>query len=182
MLVDLMKSKFVRRMSVASIISEPIACISFKFWLLLTLGYMPRHVWNLQFIFDILRIYFVKLKMEPMGEKMQNATPPTNRCQKIQTSDFFPVGLKKICLGWNFNGSFFFFFVFVNIGPSGSEISKRHSYKSLPKVLKFVWIFLPLILTKLRWRFLKFWVSDLTIFFSQIRFTIIPYVETKTPN
>ncbi len=50
-----------------------------------------------------------------------------------------------------------FLFVFVNIGPNGSEISKRYSsYKQQPKV--FSLIFLSMILTKLRWGFFKFWI------------------------
>ncbi len=50
MSAELMKSKFVRRLSsvvrpsVASIISEVTAWISFKFYLWLALGHMPRRM------------------------------------------------------------------------------------------------------------------------------------------
>ena len=43
-----MKTKFVRRSSLALAISEVIAWISFKFLLLLPLGHMSRHFFNLK--------------------------------------------------------------------------------------------------------------------------------------
>ncbi len=52
---------------------------------------------------------------------------------------------------WNF------FFDTTGMGPNGSENLKRYSYKSQMKAFPcFSWIFLPMVLTKLRWEFFKF--------------------------
>ena len=74
MSAELMKSKFVRhrsvrRSSVESIISEPIAWISFKYWFLLSLGHMPRYILIKKMILEFLWIFFVFVNMGPYGSK-----------------------------------------------------------------------------------------------------------------
>ena len=99
-----MKSKFVRPSSVrVTIISEPNARISFKFWLLL-----PLHALGLFWIFEnnswIFYEYFsFPLTLDPMGVKSLNATLPTNRSRKFQTFFwiFFLMVLTK--LRWGFS-------------------------------------------------------------------------------
>ncbi len=74
---------------------------------------------------------------------------------------------------WNFND---FFFVFVNMGPKGSEISKRYSYKSQRKVFKLVLNVLP------NGPFFKFWVWDFyRFFFFFLKISNLPK-ETKNVN
>ena len=36
-----------------------------------------------------------------------------------------------------------------------------------------------MILTKLRWAFLKFWLSNINDFLENFKFTLVPYGETK---
>ncbi len=65
---EFMKSKFVRRPSVlVTIISEPNARISVKFWLLLPLGYTLGHgkKWGRRYF----RIFFVFVNIAPYGSK-----------------------------------------------------------------------------------------------------------------
>ena len=92
-----------------------------------------------------------------MGDKLQNATPPTNRSWKPSNFSwiFFPMVLIKPSLGllefwnWNFND------VFVNIGPYGSQNFKvllllqiaAECFQTLPGFFSMV----------LRLGFLKFW-------------------------
>ncbi len=57
-------------------------------------------------------------------------------------------------------------FVFVKMGPYGSQILKRYSsYKLQPKVFKLVQIFPPNGPHKTSLGYLKFWVSDFLRFF-----------------
>ncbi len=58
------------------------------------------------------------------------------------------------------------FFVFVNMGSHGSENFKTLLLQSHSKTIwKLSWIFPPMVLTKLRFGFLKFWVTDFNDFF-----------------
>ena len=56
------------------------------------------------------------------------------------------------------------------MGPYGSENSKMPLLLQIrsQKFSKLFWIFLPMILTKLRLEFLKFWFSDFNDFISKI--------------
>ena len=90
MSAELMKSKFDRRPSVrlivASIISEPIAWISFKCWLLLPLVHTPRNFLNSGFFFFFYffsNIFHFRKHGTLWEQKIQNTTPPTNRSRKI---------------------------------------------------------------------------------------------------
>ena len=123
MSAELMKSKFVhrpssvRRPSVASIISEPIAWISFKFWVLLFLGYLPiRFFWNFEKKnFWIFYKYFsCSLTWDP-----QNATRPSyySRILSNFVWFFFSVVYTKV-LFWIFESlslRFFHDFFFVSL-------------------------------------------------------------------
>ncbi len=77
--------------------------------------------------------------------------------------NFFPNGPHKTTFGifdnWNFND---FFFVFVNMEHYGSENFKTLLLKITAKCFStfLSWFFFPMVLTKLRLGFLKFWVSD----------------------
>ncbi len=67
--------------------------------------------------------------------------------------------LKKKMLFWGYLSTIFSFS--LTYDPMGAKISKRYSsYKSQPNVSNVSWIFFPVVLTKLRLEFLKFWVSD----------------------
>ncbi len=65
--IEIHQSSLVRP-SVASIISEVTAWISFKFHLWLPLGHMPRCFFQ-KFFFDFLRIFFIFVNMGPYGSQ-----------------------------------------------------------------------------------------------------------------
>ncbi len=131
----------IRPSSVASITSEPIARISFKFWLLVTLGHMPGSFFI--FFFSILekkcgifyKYFSISLRWDPMGVKL--LLPLQNRSRKFSYFSwiFFSMVLTKLYI-WNFgNGNLTIFFS-LKWDPMGVKISKRYSYKLQPNVFK----------------------------------------------
>ncbi len=116
-------SSFLRRSSVASIISAPIAWISFKFYLLLPLGHMPGGVLNVLiflfffwfFFYEYLSFLLTWWSMGAKTSKRFSQTSPEFSSQWVSQKyvwDFWNFE------NWNFN---IFVFVFVNMGPNGSE-------------------------------------------------------------
>ena len=135
MWAELMKSKFVRhpssvRPSVASIISEAIPWMSFKFLVVVSLGHMPRrflNFWKKKIFYEC---FSFSLTWDPIGAKT------SKRYSSLKSLlnpfkpflNFFSVVLTKAVLNvWNFEFLIFqdFCFVFVNMGHYGSENFKR---------------------------------------------------------
>ncbi len=130
-------------------------------------------VWNTWCILPLLdcisRAHGMGVCPSVVSKKFQNATAATNCAKKVSNFswNFSSMALTKLRLEFlKFrkieNLTIFFYFILVNRGYNGSKIvetlllpqnrSQRFSNLS--------WIFLPVVLTKLRWGFLKFWVSD----------------------
>ena len=94
----------------------------------------------------------------------KNITSPTNRGQNLSNFSriIFSRILTKLRLGFLKIELLTFFFSFsLTLDHMGVKISKRYSsYKSQPKVFKFVLNFPPNGPHQTTLRFLKFWVSD----------------------
>ena len=181
-----MKSQFVVcpsvvRPSVASIISEPIAWDSFK---------LP--IWRffdfyfLKYIFWLLTIFFILANMGPMGAKFQNTTPYSNHFWiSSNFRVFFSMVLTKV-LFWifiNFNTIFQFS---LTQDPMGMKISKR--YSSFKLLLNYSKLLLKFLLSGPHKRtLLDFWnfefpICKIFFFFFFLKFTNVPYGETKNLN
>ncbi len=92
----------IRPSSVASITSEPIARISFKFWLLVTLGHMPGSFFI--FFFSILekkcgifyKYFSISLRWDPMGVRL--LLPLQIAAESFQTSEFSSQWSSQSCI------------------------------------------------------------------------------------
>ena len=99
--------------------------------------------WKKKCVLIFLRILFVFVNMGPYGSKnFKTLLLLQIAAECFQTSPEF-YSQKYVWDFWNYknwNFNDFFFFVFVNMGPNGSEHFKtlNSSYKSHPKVLKLV--------------------------------------------
>ncbi len=114
---------------------------------------------------------------DPIGDKIQNATPPSNHFWILLNFFwiFSSVVLTKVrfLIFENLSIWFFriFFFVLANMGPYGSQTSKR--YSSLKSLLSPFKHFLNFLLNGPHkgtvFGFLKFWVFDFWGFFFPFR-------------
>ena len=170
---------FVRRLSVrVAIISEPNALISFNFWLLLPLGHMLKQLFSFSkfFFLFFLRIFFVFVNMRPCGSKNFKTLLLLQIVAKsFQTFPEFSSQWSSQNYiwdfwnfeNWNFN-EFYSFLLTWDPTCMGVNISKHYSYESQPKVWNLSWIFLPMVLTKLRLGFWNFEFLIFNDFFSKI--------------
>ncbi len=145
-----------------NIISEPTERISFKFWLLLPLGQTPRHIFFVFFFFY--EHFSFSLTWDPMGAKISKCYSSYKLQPKVFKLflTFLPNGSRKttrleFLKFWKFNEFYSFSLTYDSMGVKiSNDTPANHSQK----FSNFSWIFLPMFLTKLRLRFLKFWVSD----------------------
>ncbi len=99
--------------SVASIISEPIAWISFKFWLLLPLGHTPGLLNKKMYFF---RIFFINMRPYMGTKNLQTLRFPQITFESFQTFPEFSSqwSSQKYCFGffkfWVYDFSHFFVF------------------------------------------------------------------------
>ena len=161
-----MESKVVRRLSMRgiTIISEPIAWISFKVWFLLPMDHMPGFLKNF-----FLRIFFLLINMGPYGSKsFKILLLPQITFESFPEISSQCSSQKYRCVVWNFEFPIIQDFFSLIWGPMRAKVSKRYSsLKSLLYLfLNFSWGFFSVILTKvLLWILEILSLRFFTIFF-----------------
>ena len=149
MSAELMESKFVRRLSVASIISEPIVWISFKFLFLLCLGHIGfLNFWKKNDFWIFCKYFWFSLTWDPMRAKISKhySLKSLLTLFKLFLKFLLSCPYKSTVLDfWNFEFMIFqdLFFVFVNMGPYGSKNFKmlllpQFTFESFKLFLKFL--------------------------------------------
>ncbi len=112
---------YVVRPSMASIISEPIAWIPFKFWLLLPLDHMPDPCLIFFFFDFFLLIFSFSLAWDPMGAKISKRYSYKSQPNAFELFlNFLPNGPHKTAFGIfeisKIEILTFFFYLQTNLG------------------------------------------------------------------
>ena len=137
MSAELRESKFVRRPSVASIISESIAWISFKFSLWPPLGHMPRRfflIMKKKMIF-FYEYFSFSLTYDPMVAKTSKRYPFLKSLLNLFNLflNFLLSGPHKSTHFWNFEFSIFNEFLNFTIVPYGETKNLNYLQNKQPQ-------------------------------------------------
>ena len=142
-------------------LSVCISWISFKFWLLLLIGHMLERI--LALIDHVSRAHETEIRPSVCGIDYL-WTYCMNFCKILVVAlsyprMFFEFLKKKTCFFLIFHEYFSFS---LPCGIAWEQILQNTTTPTnrSQKFSNFSWFFLPMVLTKLLWRYLKFWLSN----------------------